>query len=58
MNCINCGKTASTEQMKKVPTLSFYICQACDLAGEQLEELLAQGIDLKYSDGSEETLKG
>ena len=35
----------------------FKICQECKNAGDQLEALLEQGIELAYNDGTKETIR-
>ena len=54
MKCINCGKESS--KLNRAG-FGFVICKDCDDAGDELADMLEQGIDLEYSDRTKETIK-
>lgn len=53
--CINCSKMLTKPGFDA--GFGFKICQECKNAGDQLEALLEQGIELAYNDGTKETIR-
>lgn len=54
MKCINCGKNA--KNLIDVG-MGFKICQACEDTNKILTDLLKQGIDVEYNNGTKKTFR-
>ena len=54
MKCINCGENANS---LIDAGMGFKICQACEDTSKILTDLLKQGIDVEYNDGTKETFR-
>jgi len=54
MNCINCGKPLAEGEGAYV--IVGFLCTACDEASARYTDMLKEGIELEYSDGTKEIL--
>jgi hypothetical protein len=51
VKCVNCGKSM------RASTGIFQICNRCSNAGRLLTNILQKGVELKYADGTKETVR-